>query len=511
MRRVSLVRAAATVGAFTLLSRLTGFARDVLIAATLGAGPLADAFFVSFKLANFLRRLFGEGAFNAGFVPLLARTIEGEGEAAGRKFAEEAFAVMATVLLVVVLVVEALMPWFIRALAPGFAPGSLRYTAAVELTRVTFPYILFICLVALVCGVLNTVGRFAAAAFVQVLLNLVLILALLLASLHPASPAHALAWGVAAAGVVQLAWVLWAAKRAGMAIRLRRPRLTPRIRRLFALVLPGLLGAGVAQINLLVDTWFATTIPGGPSWLFYADRVNQLPLGVVGAALGTALLPLLSRQLRAGAVELARHSFSRALELALLLTLPAAVALIVAAEPLARALFQRGAFSAADTLATAGALAAFASGLPAYVLIKVLAPAFFAREDTRTPVKVAVLCLLSNVLLILLLIGPLAHVGIALATALSNWLNALLLAALLWRGRHIGVDAQLRQRAPRLVLAAALMGAVLWAAERGLADLPPLPLAALLVLVGLATYALAVQLLGGGDVRELRAALARRA
>jgi putative peptidoglycan lipid II flippase len=508
---MSLIRAAATVGGFTLLSRLTGFVRDVLIAATLGAGALADAFFVSFKLANFLRRLFGEGAFNAGFVPLLARTVEGEGEAAGRRFAEEAFAVMGTVLLVVVLLVEAGMPWLIRALAPGFAPGGQRYLAAVELTRITFPYILFICLVALLCGVLNTAGRFAAAAFVQVLLNLVLIAALLLAGLVPGSPAYVLAWGVAVAGVAQLAWVLWAVARAGMAIRLRRPRITPRIKRLFTLVLPGAVGAGVAQINLLVDTWFATTIPGGPSWLFYADRINQLPLGVVGAALGTALLPLLSRQLRAGALELARHSLSRALEMALLLTLPAATALIVAAEPLVRALFERGAFAAADTAATASALAAFAAGLPAYVLIKVLAPAFFAREDTRTPVKVAVVCLASNVLLIVALIGPLAHVGIALATALSNWLNALLLALLLWRGRHIGVDEQLRRRAPRLLLAALLTGAVLWVAAETLAGLAPLPLAAILVLTGLATYALAAQLLGGGDVRELRAALARRA
>lgn len=508
---MSLIRAAATVGGFTLMSRLTGFVRDMMVAAVLGAGALADAFFVSFKLANFLRRLFGEGAFNAGFVPLLARTIEGEGEAAGRRFAEEAFAVMGTVLLVVVLLAEAAMPWLIRGLAPGFEPGSARYLAAVDLTRITFPYILFICLVALVCGVLNTVGRFAAATFVQVLLNLTLILALLLGGLHPTSPAHALAWGVAVAGVVQLAWVLWAARRAGMGLRLRRPRVTPRIRRLFALVLPGALGAGVAQLNLLIDTWFATTIPGGPSWLFYADRINQLPLGVVGAALGTALLPLLSRQLRAGAVDLARHSFSRALELALLLTLPAAVALIVAAEPLVRALFERGAFDAGDTAATAGALAAFAVGLPAYVLIKVLAPAFFAREDTRTPVKVAVLCLASNVLLIMALIGPLAHVGIALATALSNWLNALLLATLLWRGRHIGVDARFWQRAPRLVLASLVMGGVLWALGRAAGLIAPVPLAALLVLAGLATYLLAAQLLGGGDVREVKAAIARRA
>lgn len=509
---MSLLRAAATVGSLTLLSRVAGFVRDMLIAAFLGAGALADAFFVSFKLANFLRRLLGEGAFNAGFVPLLARTIEGEDRAAGRRFAEEAFAVMAAVLLVLVLAVELAMPWFIRALAPGFAPGSLRYEAAVELTRLTFPYTLFICLVALVSGVLNTIGRFAAATFVQVLLNLVLIAALLLAVWQGWSVAHALASGVALAGVVQLAWVMIAAARAGMALRPRLPRVTPRIRRLSALVLPGTLGAGVAQINLLIDTWFASTLPeGAPSYLFYADRLNQLPLGVIGIALGTALLPLLARHLRAGRTDHATHAFSRAIEVALLLTLPAAVALIVSAEPIIRALFERGAFSAADTVATAGALAAFSLGLPAYVLIKVLAPAFFAREDTRTPVKVAILCLISNVLLILVLIGPLAHVGIALATALSNWLNALLLGWLHWRGRHLAVDARLRRRLPPMLAAGVLMGAALWLAEQLLAGLGPLPLLAALLATGTIVYALAVQLLGAADHRELRAMLSREA
>ncbi len=508
---MNLVRAAATVGSFTLLSRLTGFVRDMLTAALLGAGPLADAFFVAFKLANFLRRLFGEGAFNAGFVPLLARTIEGEGKEEGRRFAQEAFALMATVLLAVVVVVELIMPWFIRGLAPGFEPGTLRYTAAVELTRVTFPYILFICLVALVCGVLNTMGRFAAATSVQVILNIVMIGSLLLSDLHPDGPAMALAWGVAVAGVVQLVWVMVAAARAGMPIRLVRPRITPRIRRLYALVLPGLVGAGAAQINLLIDTWFASTIDGGPSWLFYADRLTQLPLGVVGTALGTALLPLLSRQLRSGALVQARHAFSRAIEMGLLFTLPAAVAFLVSSESIVRALFERGAFDAADTVATAGALTAFSIGLPAYVLIKVLAPAYFAREDTSTPVKVGIFCLVANVLLIMALIGPLSHVGIALATAISNWINVVLLAWLLWRDEHIGIDERLRLRIPRLVLASVVMALALWAVEWLAAGVAPLPKLGLVVLAGVVSYALAVQLGGGGDVRELRAMLARKA
>jgi putative peptidoglycan lipid II flippase len=507
---MTLGRAAVTVGGFVLLSRISGFVRDTLTAALLGAGPMADAFFVSFKLANFLRRMFGEGAFNAGFVPVLARTIEAEGEEVGRHFARQAFSVLAVGLLGVVLVVELIMPWFIRALAPGFVPGSLRFDAAISLTRIAFPYILFICLVALVGGVLNSIGRFAAAASVQILLNLILIAFLLAVTATGGDPAHALAWGVAVAGVVQLAWVLVAAARAGMPMRFVRPRITPRIRRLGALVFPGALGAGVAQMNLLINTWFASTLPeGAPSYLFYADRLNQLPLGVVGVALGTALLPLLSRQLQAGAVEEAGHALSRAIETALLLTLPAAVALIVVAQPIVRVLFERGAFDAADTVATAGALAAFSAGLPAYVLSKVLAPAFFAREDTRTPVRVAVLCVLANIGLIVLLIGPLAHVGIALATAISNWLNAILLGVMLWRGGDIGLDARLRHRAPRLLASALVMGAVLWA----MPQLAPQQTAAALLLLlatGGVSYLAAVHLIGGADARDLLAVVRGR-
>jgi putative peptidoglycan lipid II flippase len=302
-----------------------------------------------------------------------------------------------------------------------------------------------------------------------------------------------------------------AASHAGMPMQLVRPRITPRIRRLFTLVVPGAIGAGVAQINLLVDTWFASTIDGGPSWLFYADRLNQLPLGVVGTALGTALLPLLARQLKAGQMAQARHAFSRAIEMALLFTLPAAVAFTVSAEPIIRALFERGAFDAADTIATAGALAAFSVGLPAYVLIKIMAPAYFAREDTRTPVKVAVVCLIANVALIMALIGPMGHVGIALATAMSNWLNVVLLGWLLWRDKHIGVDERLRGRIPRLIVASVAMGAVLWAVDWAFAGMSPLPLLGLVLATGTVSYGLAVQLGGGADVRELRAMLTRKA
>ncbi len=508
---MSIVRSALTVGGLTGISRVLGFVRDLMIAAVLGAGAAADAFFVSFKLANLLRRLFAEGAFNAAFVPLFARAHEGEGDAAARRFAEEALAVMTTVLLVVVLLAQLAMPWLVRALAPGFEVEGARYGLAVELSRITFPYLMFISLAALFSGVLNSIGRFAAAAFAPIILNLVLITTLLLASYHPATPAHALAWGVFLAGVLQLAWVAVAAKRNGMGLRLRRPSITPRLKRLFKLMVPGAIGSGVYQINLVVDTLFASMLPvGAVSYLFYADRLNQLPLGIIGIAIGTVILPLLARQLRAGEDNAANHTQNRAIEMGLLLTLPAAAALIVLAQPIIQVLFERGAFGPADTAATAAALMAFSLGLPAYVLIKVLVPAFFAREDTATPVKVAAVCLIANVGLILLLIGPMAHVGIALATALSNGLNVTLLALLLRRRGYLRTDAKLRRTLPRIALATLVMAVVLFACDRLLQDLPPVVNLALTISIGGAVYVAAALATGAADAADLKRQLRRR-
>ncbi len=508
---MNIVKATLTVGSFTAISRVLGFGRDLLIAAVLGAGAAADAFFVSFKLANLLRRLFAEGAFNAAFVPLFARALEGEGREEARRFAEEALAVMSVALLVVVLAAEIAMPWLVRGLAPGFEPGSERYGLAVELSRITFPYLMLISLAALFSGVLNSLGRFAAAAFAPIILNVVLITTLLLASLHPATPAQALAWGVAVAGVLQLAWVAVAARRNGMGLRLRLPRLTPRLKRLFQLMLPGAIGSGVYQINLIVDTWFASLLPvGAVSYLFYADRLNQLPLGIIGVAIGTALLPMLSRQLRVADFASASRTQNRAIEIGLLFTLPAAAGLIVLAEPIIAVLFERGAFGPAETAATAGALVAFSIGLPAYVLIKVLAPGFFAREDTATPVKVAALCLVANVLLILALIRPLDHVGIALATALSNCLNVACLGWILQRRGHLHIDERLRRIVPRIVVATVAMALVLVAARLGLDFLPEALRLALAIAFGGFSFLLVCHWTGAADFAELRRMVSRR-
>lgn len=463
---MNLLRAITTVGGFTLLSRVSGFIRDMLIAAWLGAGPVADAFFVAFKMPNLFRRLFAEGAFAAAFVPLFAGKLETGGQDPAYRFAEQALSVLIITALLVVCAFEITMPWTLRAFAPGFFDDPEKFNLTVVLTRITFPYLLFISVVSLFAGVLNALGRFAVVAATPVLLNVSLIGALLLAAPHMSSPGHALAWGVSVAGIVQLAWLVVAARRAGVRLGFVRPTLSADVCTLFRRALPVAIGAGVYQVSLVIDMVIASLLPDGSiSLLFYADRVNQLPLGVIGIAAGTALLPLLSRQLRAGDADGAAHSQNRAVEFVLLLTLPAATALFVIAEPVIHVLFERGQFDASETRATAAALAAYALGLPAYVLVKALAPGFFAREDTRTPVIISSIALVANLVLNLILMEPFLHVGIALATSISGWLNCMLLVAVLRHRGQLPIDTRLAARVPRTIAAGLLMSAGLWAAQ----------------------------------------------
>jgi len=513
---MALLRSAATVGAYTLASRVLGFVRDILIAAVLGAGPVADAFFVAFRFPNLFRRLVAEGAFAAAFVPLFARRLEEQGKSAARAFAEETLAVLLSALLLFTILVEIAMPWLMRGLAPGFADAPDTFALAVVFGRLAFPYLLFMALVALLGGALNAVYRFAAAAAAPALLNVVLIAALLFFADAGPTPGHALAWGVAVAGAGQFVWLALACWRAGLALKLPRPRLTPGVRRLLRLMAPAGLTAGVMQINLLVGTVIATLREGAVSYLYYADRVYQLPLGVVGIAIGTALLPTLSRALRAGERAAAADAQARAIEFAALLTLPAAAALAVAPGPIVAVLFERGAFDAAAAAATAQALAAFAFGLPAFVLVKVLSPGFFAREDTVTPFYVSIAAVAANIALALALFRPLAHVGLALATALASWLQAGLMWAILRRRGQLALDARLRRRVPRAALASAVMALALWAAAQALAgafagsQATRAGALALLVGGGLAVFALAAQAFGAARISELAAMLRRR-
>jgi len=512
-----LIRSVATVGAYTMASRVLGFLRDVLIAAALGAGPVADAFFVAFRLPNLFRRLFAEGAFNAAFVPLFTRRIEEAGREAARKFAEETLAAMLTLMLGLTLAAEIAMPLLVLVIAPGFAHSGEQFELAVAFSRITFPYLPCMMVMALYAGMLNVLYRFAAAAAAPILLNLVMIAAILSAGGAAEATGYALSWAVAAAGLLQAGMLAVAGRRAGMRLRLRLPRLTPGVRRLSRLMLPGVLGAGVLQINLLVGTIIASLLPTGAiAYLYYADRVYQLPLGVIGVAIGTALLPQLAREIRVGQPGAAAATLNRALELGLLFTLPAAAALAVSAGPIVAVLFERGAFGADDTGPTAMALAAYAAGLPAYVVVRILSPAFFAREDTRTPMVFAVVTMVVNVVLGLVLMWFLAHVGIALASALAAWLNAGLLAHRLRAAGHMVTDARLRRRVPRLLLATAAMAGALFAIEGALAPAlaagEALRAAALAVLclAGAAVFFAAAIATGATDVRELRRHLRRR-
>jgi putative peptidoglycan lipid II flippase len=514
-----LLRNFITVGGATASSRVLGFVRDMLIAAALGTGPVADAFFVAFRFPNLFRRLFAEGAFNAAFVPQVSRALAAEGEPGARVLAGEAMSVLVTALLVLTAVVEIGMPLWMYLLAPGFAADPAKFDLAVLLTRIAFPYLTLVSLLALYSGVLNARGRFAAAAFAPALLNVVLIAALVLvfwtgADNDPAA-GIILSWATVAGGVAQLAVVVVAARRNSMALPLLLPRWTARIRRLAALVLPGIAAGGITQFNIVIGTIIASLAPGAVSYLYYADRIYQLPLGVIGVAIGVVLLPDLSRQLRAGRLDLVDRSQNRSLEFAMALAIPAAVALVVMADPIVAVLFQRGSFRAADTAATAHALVAFAVGLPAFILVKVFSPGFFAREDTRTPMWFAAVSVAVNVGLSLALFPWLLHVGVAIATSAAGWVNAALLAWTLWRRGQFHADPDLTRRLPLLALASALMGAGLmvgiWLAGPALASPAGLVRAAAvgaLVGAGLVLYSLFCQLAGVVDFRRL---LRRRA
>lgn len=513
---MNLGKAIATIGGWTMLSRVTGLVREMLIARYLGAGMVSDAFFVAFRFPNLFRSLFAEGAFNPAFVPLFAGKLEEEGKEAARDFAERCYAVLIAALLGFVAVMEIFMPLGMYVLAPGFGDLPGKMELATELSRITFPYLLFISMVSLQSGVLNALGRFAAAAGTPVLLNVVSIAVLIALVPYTPTAGHAMAWGVFVSGVAQFAWLVFSMKKAGMSLRFVLPKLTPEVATVLKRVVPGAVGAGVYQINLTINTMIASEVANGAvSYLNYAERVNQLPLGVVGVAIGTALLPLLSRQLRAGEAAAAMESQNRAMEMGMLLTLPAAAALMTIAHPIIAVLFERGSFTAADTDAVALALMVLASGLPAYVLVKVLTPGFFAREDTRTPVRIAGASMVLNVVLNLALMQPLGYLGMALSTSLAAWGNVAGLVWLLHRRGFFILDGRLRSRLARIIAACAVMSGCLLMGMMLTQPLMALPgwrigALVLLTMVGMGSYGLAVFLTGAAKLSELKGMLRRR-
>ena len=503
-----MIRNIVTLGGWTLVSRGAGLVRELMMAAYLGAGPVADAFNVAFSLPNMFRRFFAEGAFNQAFVPLYAKKLEAGEDA--EEFAQNAFSGMAGFLTIFSLIGTLAMPLLVWAMAAGFV-GDGRFDMAVDFGRITFCYIGFISLFALLSGILNAHGHFAEAGAVPVLMNLVFIAAMFLANRMGWDMGTTLAWTTPVTGLAQLLWTMYAARRIGFIPRLRWPQLTPDFKRLMVNMGPALLVGGVVQINLLVSRQVASGTEGAISWLVYADRLYQLPLGVVAIAVGTVLLPELSRRLQAGDSTGGREAFNRGTEFALLLTLPAAVALVVIALPITEVLYQRGMFDAEDTAATALALAIYGLGLPAFVLQKALQPLFYAREDTKSPFRFALWSMGINAALAFGLMPWIGFSAAAWATTLAAWV---MVGQLWWGARRLGeealFDARFLTRFWRICAASALMGAALWG---GWILLQPMLDAkayrilalALLIALGMASYALAAFALKAVRLSDLKA------
>ncbi len=512
MPRTRLIKGFLTVGIWTMASRVMGFVRDILIAAYLGAGPVAEAFVVAFSLPTMFRRLFAEGAFNMAFIPLFSKKVQsGDGSL---EFARDAFSGLATILIIFTLTAQIFMPWFVWAMASGFV-GDGRFDLAVDFGRITFPYILFISLTALLSGVLNATGRFAAAAAAPVLLNIVMSGMMIFAARAGMDVGRALVWAVPVGGIAQLTLVWLAAARAGYRLIPRWPRMTPELKRLAIIAAPAALAGGVVQINLLVGRQVASFFEGSIQYLNLADRLYQLPLGVVAIAIGVVLLPELSRRLQAGDTASGRDAMNRAGEFALLLTLPAAVALIVIPEPLVSVLFQRGRFTPEDAAATALVVTIYGFGLPSFVMQKVLQPLYFAREDTKTPFKYALVAMVINAVLAIGLAPFIGYLASAIGTTLAGWG----MVFLLWRGsREMGETARFDQRfirrSWRIGAASVGMGGVLLIVNYFLEPAFRIagwryPALVLLVGAGAISYFAISQLIGAFRISEIRGALKR--
>ena len=510
---MKIIRAAFTVGSYTFLSRLAGMLREILVSHVLGAGPVTDAFVVAFKLPNFFRRFFAEGAFNAAFVPMFAARLQAKGPKDAERLATQVFWAMALFLFLFVLLVEFTTPYAIHVIAPGFSATPYRFDLAVEYSRVTFPYILLISLAALMAGILNSFDKFAAAAAAPILLNFTAIAALLGYSYVGMEPAYLLSWAVTAAGVLQFLWMYLGCRKIGINIKYKRPRLTPDVKKVIRLMTPGAIGAGVMQVNILVDMILASLLPTKAlSYLYFADRLNQLPLSLFGIAIGIALLPLLSKQLKAKEYDKARNSQNISVEIAMQLTIPAAVGLAVLCYPIIDLIYGHGVFSSEDVGMTAPALAAYALGLPAYVLSKVLSSTYFAYHDTTTPVKVAGVSVACNIVLNLILMWPLKHVGMALATSIAAWINASIMYVLLNRSGKFILSHHVKKIIIRVTIAASCMGVIVFMIDKLIIDtlnqfsdfVANIIEVGFLMFLGMASYTLIGQLIGALSINKLK-------
>lgn len=523
----SLVRSVGTIGGLTAVSRVFGFVRDMLVARVLGAGLAADAWQLAFTLPNTFRRLFAEGAFSVAFVPMYTRALHATGEAGGGERAADRFAgdvlgVFVWVLFGFTALCLIAMPGIVWLLAREYQAVPGKFDLAVMLSQVTFPYLGLVSLVAMLSGVLNARGRFGAGAFVPVVLNVVLIGGILAGAWlrGPGGDDAVVAWSLAIslslAGVAQLAYMVAATRRAGVRLRVTWPRVTPEVKRLGLLILPATFGAGIYQVSQLVDTFFATSLPQGSLTLLkLADRLNQMPLGIFGIALGTAILPMLARHIQAGHGAEAQRLQANAIEIATLLCLPSAVALAVCAEAFTTGIFQGGRMTGENTQTMGAIVTALVAGLPAYVLIKVFQPAFFSREDMRTPVAVAAGALAINIALNFWVVPRYGIVGLAAATALTAWLNVASLYTVLQLRGWFTMTRALAGRIARQTAATAVMAGVLAVLVGPLQPLwtggalARVGALAALVAAGLLAFFAAAFLFGALD-RDLLAQLRRR-
>lgn len=459
-------KSALTVGMMTMLSRILGFVRDMLVAAVLGTGPVASAFIVAFRIPNLFRRIFAEGAFNAAFVPLYNNKLEKHGEKAATQFAAEAMSGLVLILLILTAIFEIFMPSLLGGIAWGFKDDADKYDLAVELARVMFPYLLFLSLMALIAGILNSFQKFAIAALVPILLNIVLVatiaLLVLFDIIEQVKVARIMSYAVTFAGFAQFIAIWFYCKKQGHLPWLVRPTFNKDMKRLVKLGVPGMIAGGITQINIVIGTGIATSYAGAVGYLYYADRLYQLPLGVVGVAVGVVLLPSLTRAFTANDQQEADDLQNRALEFSMMMTIPSMIVFLFTAETVVSVLFERGRFNAEATIQTAIVLRAFAYGLPAFVAVKVFSPGFFANHDTKTPMYYGIATIIFNTVLSLIFAQYWQHVGIAVATSIAAWLNLLLLSSTLWWRGKFKLDVQCITTIPKIVIASLLMSAVIY-------------------------------------------------
>lgn len=466
---MSLIKKFASVGGATMASRVLGFAREAMIAAFLGAGPVADAFYAAFRFPNLFRRLFAEGAFNSAFVPLFAKELEAGGKTAARQFAEQILSVLILVLLILSGLAMVFMPMLVGTIiAPKFIQDPEKFELTVLLTRIMFPYLMAMSLVAMFSGILNAFRRYFLAAFAPVVLNVVFIAVLAFGGfieLTDTELGQVMAWGVFVSGLLQLCLLVYGIRKEGFPLSLRMPKMSPPVKRLLVLAIPTAIAGGITQINLLVGQVIASAQAGGIAVMNYADRLMQLPLGIIGISIGVVLLPELTRALTAKNADDANHLQNRSLEFGLGLTVPAAVGLFMLNLPLVALVYERGAFDRDTAELTAYVLAGFAIGLPSFVLIKIFQPSFYAREDMKTPMYFSGVNAILNIILSLYLFPIYGIFGLAIATSIAGWVNAVLLWGALYLGNHFRIAPKTLRNILLICIASLCMAGVLYGGE----------------------------------------------